>query len=112
LPSEVIKYLSVDEALRIHERLAEEFGGQSGVRDLGLLETALFRPQTGCYEDSPIYQSTSGRTRSHQAANFAHRKLNYIQGWLFEILSNSILNIDYQGQASINSERAINDPAL
>ena len=51
LRSEAVQFLSVDEALRIHERVLEQFGGRPGVRDLGLLESALFRPQTGCYED-------------------------------------------------------------
>lgn len=35
----------------MHERLIEEFGGPPGVRDAGLLESALFRPQTGYYRD-------------------------------------------------------------
>ena len=46
-----LKHLSVDEALAIHDALIERFGGASGVRDLGLLESALFRPQTGYYDD-------------------------------------------------------------
>jgi death-on-curing protein len=43
--------LSVDEVLLIHERLVATFGGPRGVRDQGLLESALFRPQTGYYRD-------------------------------------------------------------
>ncbi|MGH9336552.1 MAG: type II toxin-antitoxin system death-on-curing family toxin, partial [Vicinamibacteria bacterium] len=35
----------------IHERLVQVFGGLPGVRDRGLLESALFRPQTGYYDD-------------------------------------------------------------
>ena len=35
----------------MHERLVEKFGGPRGVRDAGLLESALFRPQTGYYRD-------------------------------------------------------------
>ena len=35
--------------LAIHERLIDRFGGDDGVRDRGLLESALFRPQTGYY---------------------------------------------------------------
>ena len=46
-----IQFLSVDEAIAIHERLIERFGGTSGIRDKGLLESALFRPQTGYYDD-------------------------------------------------------------
>jgi len=50
LPSEV-RFLSRDEGLAIHARLIEEFGGPAGVRDLGSLESALFRPRTGYYRD-------------------------------------------------------------
>lgn len=46
-----IHFLSVDEAVAIHERLIERFGGSPGNRDLGLLESVLFRPQTGYYND-------------------------------------------------------------
>ena len=45
------EYLTLDEILRIHEVLIETFGGASGVRDLGLIESALLRPQTGYYAD-------------------------------------------------------------
>lgn len=44
-------YLTLDEALRIHEILIAQFGGAKGVRDLGLVEAALLRPQTGYYAD-------------------------------------------------------------
>lgn len=45
------EYLTLDEALRIHEVLIDAFGGAAGVRDMGLLESALLRPQTGYYGD-------------------------------------------------------------
>ncbi len=51
MPAEAVRFLTVDEALAIHERVLERFGGTSGVRDLGLLESALYRPQTGYYRD-------------------------------------------------------------
>ncbi len=51
MPNEGIQFLSVDEAIAIHERLIERFRGTSGIRDKGLLESALFRPQTGYYDD-------------------------------------------------------------
>ncbi len=51
LPSESVQFLSVDEAIAIHERLIEKFGGAPGIRDKGLLESALYRPQTGYYDD-------------------------------------------------------------
>jgi death on curing protein len=47
----VTSYITLGEALRIHEVLLAAFGGAQGVRDMGLLESALLRPQTGYYAD-------------------------------------------------------------
>ncbi len=46
-----VQFLTLDELLAIHERLIGRFGGSAGVRDLGLAESALYRPQSGYYED-------------------------------------------------------------
>ena len=43
-------YPTLEEALYLHDRLIERFGGSPGVRDLGLLESALARPRSGYYE--------------------------------------------------------------
>jgi death-on-curing protein len=43
------KFPTLDETLELHRVLIERFGGSLGVRDLGALESALFRPQTGYY---------------------------------------------------------------
>lgn len=43
-------YPTLAETLELHSRLIERFGGKSGVRDLGLLESALMRPRTGYYK--------------------------------------------------------------
>jgi death-on-curing protein len=51
LPSKKVQFLTLDEALVIHERLIEKFGGPTGIRDTGMLESALYRPQTGYYPD-------------------------------------------------------------
>jgi death-on-curing protein len=44
-------YLTVTEVLAIHADQIERYGGSHGVRDPGLLEAALYRPQTGYYLD-------------------------------------------------------------
>ena len=44
-------YLLLAEVLAIHTDQIERYGGSQGVRDPGLLEAALFRPQTGYYVD-------------------------------------------------------------
>ncbi len=45
------KYLGIEDVLKMHERQIAQFGGSSGVRDAGLIEAALLRPQTGYYRD-------------------------------------------------------------
>lgn len=44
-------YLTVAEVVAIHTDQIERYGGSHGLRDPGLLEAALYRPQTGYYAD-------------------------------------------------------------
>lgn len=44
-------YLTVADVLGMHRVLIQRYGGALGVRDPGALEAALFRPQTGYYDD-------------------------------------------------------------
>ena len=44
-------YLTIVEVLAIHEDQIERYGGAHGVRDIGLLEAALYRPHAGYYRD-------------------------------------------------------------
>lgn len=41
------RFLTVDDALRLHRDQIERYGGSHGVRDHGLLESALAQPQAG-----------------------------------------------------------------
>ena len=43
-------YPTLQEVLVIHEALLERYGGAPGIRDLGSVEAALFRPQSGYYD--------------------------------------------------------------
>ena len=44
-------FLATHEVLTLHIRLLERYGGAPGVRDLGAVEAAVFRPQCGYYAD-------------------------------------------------------------
>ena len=48
----VTLYPTLADALWIHEEQIRLFGGAPGVRDPGLVEAALLRPQTGYYADT------------------------------------------------------------
>jgi death-on-curing protein len=47
----VTDYLTVAEVVEMHADQIERYGGSPGIRDPGILEAALFRPQTGYYAD-------------------------------------------------------------
>ena len=46
-----IEYLTIIEVLAIHKRLIDNYGGSHGLRDAGALDSALYRPQSGYYDD-------------------------------------------------------------
>jgi death on curing protein len=52
------EYVTTADALFFHQLLIERYGGASGVRDAGALESALHRPQTGYY-DTLIHEAAA-----------------------------------------------------
>ena len=99
-------YLSVVEVLAIHDVMIEEFGGASEIRDLGALEAAVFRPQTGYYEDviaeaaalmESIVQGhpfVDGNKRTGVAAADLHLRLN---GWYLSAEPNLVADFVIAG---------------
>ncbi len=84
-------YLRVADILAIHDDQISRFGGGHGVRDPGLLEAALFRPQTGYYstlveEAAALWESLSqnqpfidGNKRTAFAATYVFLAINGLQ---------------------------------
>jgi death-on-curing protein len=87
----VTEYLTVAEVLAMHADQIERYGGSHGLRDPGLLEAAVFRPQTGYYADlieeaGALWESLSqnhpfidGNKRTAFAATYALLGLNGAQ---------------------------------
>lgn len=83
-----VVYLTAIEIVAIHDSLIEVFGGSFGVRDLGALESAVYRPQSGYYEDriseaAALWESLilnhpflDGNKRTAVAAADIHLRLN------------------------------------
>lgn len=44
-------FLTTADVLGLHHKILARYGGFGGVRDLGALEAAIFRPQCGYYDD-------------------------------------------------------------
>ena len=83
-----VVYLTTLEIVAIHDALIEVFGGSFGIRDLGALEGAVYRPQSGYYEDriseaAALWESLilnhpflDGNKRTAVAAADIHLRLN------------------------------------
>lgn len=84
-------YLNMADVLAIHADQIDVYGGTHGVRDAGQLEAALFRPQSGYYEDviaeaAALWESLSqnhpfvdGNKRTAFAAMFTFLTINQIE---------------------------------
>ena len=67
-------YLTVAEVLAMHADQIERYGGSPGVRDQGLLDAALYRPQTGYYGDlteeaAALWESLGSQNQSFVDGN-------------------------------------------
>jgi death-on-curing protein len=85
------EFLTLAEVLAIHQDQIDRYGGSDGLRDLGQLEAALFRPQTGYYantleEAAALWESLGqnhpfidGNKRTAFAATFTFLAINDIE---------------------------------
>ena len=84
-------YLTLADILAIHDDQVARYGGATGLRDPGQLESALFRPQTGYYDDivaeaAALWESLSqnhpfvdGNKRTAFAAMYTFLAINGVE---------------------------------
>jgi death-on-curing protein len=86
--SKAAVWIETRDVLAIHDRLLALHGGASGVRDRGLLESALARPrQHHAYADSPDILEmaalcTAGVVRNHPFVD-GNKRTGFVIGVLF-----------------------------
>ena len=49
-------YVTLDEVIAIHDSMIEEYGGSFGIRDVGLIQSAISRPQAS-FDGENLYPS-------------------------------------------------------
>ena len=84
-------YPDMQDVLALHQRQLEQFGGAPGIRDAGLIEAALARPQSGYYNDlieeaAALWESLTmnhgfidGNKRVGLAATYVFLRINGLQ---------------------------------
>lgn len=88
-------YLTLIEVLAIHADQIERYGGAAGVRDPGLIEAALFRPQTGYYSDliqeaAALWESL---TQNHPFVD-GNKRVGFAATYVFLALNGVIIHGD------------------
>jgi death-on-curing protein len=56
-----VKYLTPQQVLLIHDQMIKRFGGSHGVRDIGLVESAVARPQA-TFDGADLYENIFDKT--------------------------------------------------
>ena len=64
-----MRYITLEELAKAHDALLKKYGGSSGVRDHGLLESAIHRPQ------STVFGNDAYPTLFDKAAAISHSLL-------------------------------------
>ena len=83
------RFLSIEEVLEIHKEMIDRYGGSAGVRDQGLLESAIAAPQSGFggqYLHTDIYQMAAAYifhiTKNHPFID-GNKRVGAMAGFVF-----------------------------
>ena len=88
-------FLSLAEVLAIHTDQIEKYGGSHGIRDPGQLESVLFRPQSGYYDDE-IQQAVAVLESLSQNHPFidGNKRTAFAVTYTFLLMNNILVTAD------------------
>jgi len=104
----VVLYPTLTETLELHIRLIERFGGKGGVRDMGLLESALMRPQTGYYKSLSLQAAAllQSLTQNHAFID-GNKRVAFATSAIFLRMNGYRLKVDADNGESFIIDRVI-----
>ena len=107
-----ILYPTLTETLELHTRLIERFGGKDGVRDMGLLESALMRPQTGYYKSLSLQAAAllQSLTQNHAFID-GNKRVAFASTAIFLRMNGYRLKVDADNGESFLINRVIKNKA-
>ncbi|WP_413207344.1 type II toxin-antitoxin system death-on-curing family toxin [Rhodospirillum sp. A1_3_36] len=100
------EYLTLVEVRAIHADQIRRYGGSEGIRDLGLLEAALFRPQSGYYPDliaeaAALWESL---TQNHPFVD-GNKRVGFAATYTFLMINGFRLTVDHEEVFTFMSAR-------
>lgn len=107
-----VLYPTLSETLELHVRLIERFGGKKGIRDMGLLESALMRPQTGYYKSLSLQAAAllQSLTQNHSFID-GNKRVAFATSAIFLRMNGYRLKVDADNGESFIIERVIKNKA-
>jgi death-on-curing protein len=107
-----VLYPTLSETLELHTRLIERFGGKGGVRDMGLLESALMRPQTGYYKSLSLQAAAllQSLTQNHAFVD-GNKRVAFATTAIFLRMNGYRLKVDADNGESFLIDRVIKNKA-
>lgn len=108
-----ILYPTLAETLELHVHLIERFGGKEGVRDMGLLESALMRPQTGYYNSLSLQAAAllQSFTQQNHAFIDGNTRVAFATSAIFLRMNGYRLKVDSDNGESFIIDRVIKNKA-
>ncbi len=105
-------YSTLLETIELHSRLIERFGGKDGVRDMGLLESALMRPQTGYYKSLSLEAAALLQSLSQNHAFIdGNKRVAFATAAIFLRMNGYRLRVDADNGESFIIDRVIKSKA-
>ena len=105
-----VQYLTLEHILVIHQDQIDRYGGSHGIRDLALLESALFRPQT-TFGSEDLYSTVFDKAAALMHSIIlnhpfldGNKRTGVVAGIIFLELNGYYLNVglDELEQAALN----------
>jgi len=105
-----IKWITREIALAAHARSLRDHGGAEGVRDDGLLESALARPQNlAAYEEPSVFELAAacayGLVKNHLFVD-GNKRMAFLTAYIFLGLNGKELDADEAEAAAITLDLA------
>lgn len=104
-----MKYLTVADVLLLHNLAIDNFGGSHGLRNLGLLESAVMRPQV-TFDGEDLY-----KTLFEKAAALVHSLLmnhQFVDGNKRTAMFSAMTFLELNGHLFITEQKEVVDYAL
>ena len=97
-----IKFLTNTQVLFIHDRLVKKFGGAFGIRDLGLIKSAVARPQA-TFDRKYLYNSIFDKAATLLQSLLKNHP--FVDGNKRTALSSSAIFLKINGYELINNHK-------